>query len=105
MCIEIGALWKVLAQQSVGVFVGTALPRTVRIAEVDLHACIDLQTCVLSQLSSLIPRQRPPQLLRQSDDHSRGAVRTAARGHATRKRGRALHMGPDRRSPDDNGGD
>ena len=36
VCAEIGALWKVLAQQPVGVLVGAALPWAVRIAEVDL---------------------------------------------------------------------
>ena len=41
-----------------------------RIAEVDLHARIDLQACVLSQLSSLIPSQRSTQLLRQGDDRA-----------------------------------
>src|SRR3954451_22985080 len=38
---EIGALWKVLAQQPVGVLVRAALPRTVGIAEVDRHASLD----------------------------------------------------------------
>src|SRR6202022_20918 len=42
VCAEIGALWKVLAQQPVGILVGAALPWAVRIAEVDLHARVDL---------------------------------------------------------------
>src|SRR3982751_1310369 len=37
---EVGALWKVLAQQPVGVLVRAALPRTVGIAEVDRHASL-----------------------------------------------------------------
>ena len=60
--------WKILAQRSVGVLVGAALPWAVRIAEIDLDASVDLQACVLSHLSSLIPSQRPTQLLRQGDD-------------------------------------
>ena len=38
MHAEISAFWKILAQQSVGVLVGAALPRAVRIAEIDLDA-------------------------------------------------------------------
>ena len=40
---EIGAFWKILTQQSVGVLVGAALPRAVRIAEIHLDASVDLQ--------------------------------------------------------------
>src|SRR5215831_15957584 len=36
MRAEIGAFWKILTQQSVGVLVGAALPWAVRIAEIDL---------------------------------------------------------------------
>src|SRR5258708_18882298 len=35
---EVSALWQVLPQQPVGVLAGTALPRTVWIAEVHAHA-------------------------------------------------------------------
>src|SRR5215472_5682536 len=74
MHAEIGAFWKILAQQSVGVLVGAALTGAVRIAEIDLDASVDFQACVLSHLSSLIPSQRPTQLLRQGDDRSRNGV-------------------------------
>src|SRR3954471_14784116 len=37
---EVGALWKVLAQQPVGVLVRAALPGAVGIAEVDRHASL-----------------------------------------------------------------
>jgi hypothetical protein len=50
------------------------LPRAVRIAEIDLDVSVDLQACVLSHLSSLIPSQRPTQLLRQGDNRSRNGV-------------------------------
>src|ERR1700756_3029940 len=74
MHAEIGAFWKILAQQSVGVLIGAALPWAVRVTEIDLDASVDLQACVLSHLSSLIPSQRPTQLLRQANDRSRNGV-------------------------------
>src|ERR1700756_4768086 len=74
MHAEIGAFWKILAQQSVGVLVGAALPWAVRIAEIDLDAGVDLQACVLSHLSPLIPSQRSTQLLRQGGNRSRNNV-------------------------------
>ena len=42
MRAQIRTLREVLAQQPVGVFVGATLPRTLRIAEVDLYAGVDL---------------------------------------------------------------
>src|SRR3981081_3979107 len=60
---QIGTFREVLAQQPVGVLVGAALPRTLRIAEVDLHASVDLQAGVLGHLGPLIPGQRPAELL------------------------------------------
>ena len=53
---EIGAFWKVLAQQSVGVLVGAALPRAVRIAEVDLYARVDLQAARAGSSQLLDPK-------------------------------------------------
>src|SRR4051812_42295818 len=38
---EVGALWKVLAQQPVGVLVRATLPGAMGIAEVDRHASLD----------------------------------------------------------------
>src|SRR3954466_11034040 len=49
---EVGALWKVLAQQPVGVLVRAALPRTVGIAEVDRHASLDPELGVLGHFRS-----------------------------------------------------
>src|SRR6516165_9733543 len=74
MHAEIGAFWKILAQQPVGVLVGAALPWAVRIAEINLHASIDLQAGVLSHLGALIPSQRSTQLLRQGDDRACNGV-------------------------------
>jgi hypothetical protein len=59
---QIGAFREVLTQQSVGVLVGATLPWAVRIAEVDLDACIDPETSMLGHFGSLIPRQRSAQL-------------------------------------------
>jgi hypothetical protein len=60
---KICALGEVLAQQPVGVLVGGALPRAVRIAEVDLQAGVDPQLRVLGQLGALVSGQRPAQLV------------------------------------------
>src|SRR5215204_4709692 len=60
---EVGALWKVLPQQPVGVLVRATLPGAVRIAEVDRHARLDPELGVLGHLRSLIPGQRASQLL------------------------------------------
>src|SRR4051812_16124421 len=60
---EVGALWKVLAQQPVGVLVRATLPWAMGIAEVDRHASLDPELGVLGHFRSLIPRQRLSQLL------------------------------------------
>ena len=54
--------------QAVGVFVRAALPRALRVAEVDGQASVDAQPCVLSHLCSLVPCQRPAELLGQGRD-------------------------------------
>ena len=87
---EIGAFRKVLSQQSVGVLVGAALPWALRIAEVDLHARIDLQAGVLGHLGPLIPGQRPAELLGQGDDRARDGVANRL-GAMAGERGSVLH--------------
>src|SRR4051794_15517309 len=62
---EVGALWKVLAQQPVGVLVRAALPGAVGIAEVDLKTGVDPELGVLGHFRSLIPGQRSSQLFGQ----------------------------------------
>src|SRR4051794_32809621 len=52
------------AQQAVGVLVGGALPRTVRVAEVDRQPGIDAQLRVLDHLGALVPGQRATQRAR-----------------------------------------
>src|SRR5215207_3735151 len=71
MSAEVGTFWEVLAQQPVGVLVGGALPGAVRIAEVDLHACVDPEPRMLGHFGALVPGQRPPQLLGQGGDRAR----------------------------------
>src|SRR3954467_2281351 len=60
---EVSALWKVRAQQPIGVLIRAALPGAVGIAEVDRHASLDPELGVLGHFRSLIPRQRLSQLL------------------------------------------
>src|SRR3954447_18305495 len=118
---EVGALWKVLAQQPVGVLVRAALPGAVGIAEVDLNACVDLQARVLAHLGALIPGQRSSQLFGYGDDRARDGVahrlspmpgergpvlgarsvtvaRHAGQVEQDREPRRALHQGADRRT-------
>src|SRR4051812_13814976 len=59
---EVGAFWKVLPQQPVGVLVRATLPGAVGIAEVDRHASLDPELGVLGHFRSLIPGQRSSQL-------------------------------------------
>src|SRR5688572_3009690 len=44
---EVHALGEVLAQQAVGILVTAALPRAMRVAEVDLHPGVDGEALVL----------------------------------------------------------
>lgn len=76
---QIGSFREVLTQQSIGVLVGAALPRALRIAEEDLDAHIDLQSCMLSHLG-LIPGERSAELFGQGDD---GASARVAHGLST----------------------
>ena len=90
MHAEVGAFGEVLAEQPVGVLVGAALPWAVRITEVDLHARVDLQACMLGHLRPLIPSQRPSQLLGQGGDRARDGVAHRL-GAMSGERGPVLH--------------
>ena len=68
MFAEVSAFGEVLSQQAVGVFVRAALPRALWVAEVDGQPSVDAKLCVLSHLCSLVPRQRPTELLGQGRD-------------------------------------
>src|SRR3984885_2023508 len=65
---EVGALREVLAQQTVGVLVGAALPWALWVAEVDLQAGVEPQPFVLGHLGALVPGQRAAQLLGERRD-------------------------------------
>jgi hypothetical protein len=58
---QVGFSGEVLSQQAVGVLVGTALPRALRIAEVDIHLRGYSEALVFGHLQSSIPSQRPSQ--------------------------------------------
>jgi hypothetical protein len=60
--------WEVLAEQSVGVLVAAALPGTLGIAEVDLHAGFDGELDVFGHLFALVPGDRSAQLRGQRQD-------------------------------------
>jgi putative transposase len=57
---EISAFWEVLSQQPIGILVRTALPRAMRITEIDAKSGVDPKVCVLRHLCPLIPGQRQP---------------------------------------------
>lgn len=56
--IKLRAVGQVLTQESVRVFVGTALPRTSRVAEVDFHIGGDREVFVVCQLHAAVPGER-----------------------------------------------
>jgi hypothetical protein len=54
---EFSSLREVLAQQTIGVLVGSTLPRALGITEVDGEAGIDSELRVLSHFGTLVPGQ------------------------------------------------
>ena len=52
---HVGVFGKVLAEESVGVFVGAALPWAFGVADVDLDSGVDRELGVLGHLLALIP--------------------------------------------------
>src|SRR5210317_77637 len=78
---EIHSFREVLSEQTVRVFVGAALPRTLWIAEVDLDVSVQAEACVISHLFATIPGQRLVKftrylmrLLDQGVDHCLGIL-------------------------------
>ena len=49
---QVGAFWKVLTQQPVGVLIRTALPWALRITEVDLDTSLDPKSIVLGHFGA-----------------------------------------------------
>src|SRR5665647_659214 len=62
---QVSSLRKVLSQQTIGVLVGTALPRTLRIAEVNVDVGRQRKSSMIRKLLAPIPGQRLIQLTRQ----------------------------------------
>ena len=60
---HVGAFGEVLAEEPVGVLVGSSLPRGFGVTEVDLDTGVDGELGVSCHLFALIPRQRLPQML------------------------------------------
>src|SRR5271170_6273797 len=58
---QVGFSGEVLSQQPVGVFVGAALPRALRITEVDVHLRGHGEALVFGHLQPSVPGQRAPQ--------------------------------------------
>src|ERR1022692_4308634 len=61
---QVGSLGKVLSQQTIGVLVGTALPRTLRIAEVNVDVGRQRKSSMIRKLLAPVPGQRLIQLTR-----------------------------------------
>src|SRR5665811_1563414 len=62
---QVGSLGKVLSQQTIGVLVGTALPRTLRIAEVNVDVGRQRKSSMIRKFLAPVPGQRLIQLTRQ----------------------------------------
>src|SRR5260370_3654713 len=58
---QVGFFREVLSQQPVSVFVRAALPRTLRITEVDFYIRGHREALVFGHLQPSVPRQRAPQ--------------------------------------------
>src|SRR5258707_10173394 len=62
---QVGSSGEVLSQQEIGVFIGAALPRTLRVAEVHFHVGGHRKLLVPGHLQSAVPRQGAPQACRE----------------------------------------
>jgi len=86
---EVGSSREVLPQQTVGVLVAAALPRTAWVAEVDLHVGRDGEGFVRRHFVAAVPGQGAAQFGRQSADvlGERGNhARRVAAGHLQKHR-------------------
>ena len=66
MDVQACFLGKVLANEPVGVLIRASLPRRMRITEVDRNPRVFLKLKILGHLGSSIPRQRFPEMRRQT---------------------------------------
>src|SRR5580692_11844889 len=60
---QVGALWKILSQQAIGVLVRPALPRALRIAKIDVDVGRQRKSTMGRQFLSPVPGQGLIQLL------------------------------------------
>jgi hypothetical protein len=64
---EVRSFPEVLAEQAVGVLVCAALPRALRVTEIDLQTTVDGELSVLCHLGALVPGERATQLFWERD--------------------------------------
>ena len=83
---EVGAFGEVLAEQAVGVLVGSTLPGTLGVAEVDVKIGVYAELSVLGHLGSLVPGQGTAELMWQGGDRRSDRVAYGL-GAMTGKRG------------------
>ena len=76
---EVGAFRQVLTQQTVGVLVGPALPRTVGVAEVDLDVGGEGERVMGRQFQPAVPGERGHQSTRQRLDATREGLHDGGR--------------------------
>src|SRR5450432_4513335 len=61
---QVGALWKVLSQQTIGVFIRAALPRALRVAKINVDVGRQREASMVRKFLAAVPGQRFIQLAR-----------------------------------------
>ncbi len=61
---QVGSLGEVLSEQTIGVLVGTTLPRALRIAEVNINVGRQAKPSMIGEFLAAVPGQRFIQLAR-----------------------------------------
>ncbi len=54
---QVGSLGEVLSEQTIGILVGTALPRTSRVAEVNIDVRRQAKAAMIREFLAAVPRQ------------------------------------------------
>jgi len=62
---QVGALWKVLSQQAIGILVRPALPRALRVAKIDIDVGCHSKAPMIRQFLPPVPGQGLVQLFWQ----------------------------------------
>ena len=55
---QVGAFWKVLSQQAIGILVRPALPRALRVAKIDIDVGRHRKAPMIRQFLAPVPGQR-----------------------------------------------